>query len=444
MPPIVAFVRLLEKRQVTIETNVLSHHEEAPLARQTDKRFGRFDCQSTGPCWLLHNLKRTAEVQRARALLRLGDCAKIALRGSAVGSCVLVERRGTHWPSSSVPRDPTVSRNLADLASVPTEPIPLSVLTGFLGSGKTTFLSRVLAVPDLRDTAVIVSEFGAIALDHLLLEAAVDDVLELPNGCTCCAVHQGLADSFYRLLRARQAIAGRPPFRRIALETSGLADPGPVLYTLSADAFLEASLRLDRVVTTVDAVIGSETLEQYPEAAAQAAVADFLLITKTDLSPVPDALVQRLASLNTTAPIVDASDADAGAILFGGSPKALPRPRLSATVAHAHGIYALSVRLQRPMTRLGFAMALGGLARDHGEKLLRVKGVVEFADRPGGPAAIHAVQHALYPPRWLERWPDADRISRLVFVVRDLEPDEILRRFAAGEPARITSPAGGT
>ena len=134
-----------------------------------------------------------------------------------------------------------MSPDLAGLAAIPTEPIPLSVLTGFLGSGKTTFLSKVLAVPDLRDTAVIISEFGAVALDHLLLEAAVDDVVELPNGCTCCAVRQGLADSFYRLLRSRQAIAGRPPFRRIALETSGLADPGPTLYTLSADAFLEAS-----------------------------------------------------------------------------------------------------------------------------------------------------------------------------------------------------------
>ena len=334
-----------------------------------------------------------------------------------------------------------MSPSLADLAGAPTEPIPLSVLTGFLGSGKTTFLSRVLAVPDLRDTAILISEFGAVALDHLLLEAAADDVVELPNGCTCCAVRQGLADAFYGLLRSRQA-AGRPPFRRIALETSGLADPGPVLYTLSADAFLEASLRLDRVVTTVDAVIGSETLDRYPEAAAQSAVADLLLITKTDLSPAPDELIRRLASLNATAPIVDAGDADANAILFGGSPKALPRPRLSAAAIHAHGIYSLSVRLQRLMTRLGFAMALGGLARDHGEKLLRVKGLVEFADRPGGPAAIHAVQHTLYPPRWLERWPDADRVSRLVFVVRDLEPDEILQRFAAGEPACITPPAG--
>jgi len=338
---------------------------------------------------------------------------------------------------------PTASR-LANLTRVPTEPIPLSVLTGFLGSGKTTFLSRVLAVPDLRDTAVIVSELGAVALDHLLLEAAVDDVVELPNGCTCCAVRQGLADSFYRLLRSRQQTVDRPPFRRIALETSGLADPGPVLYTLSADAFLEASLRLDRVVTTIDAVLGAETLDRYPEAAAQAAVADLLLITKTDLSPVSEDLVGRLSSLNAMAPMVEAGDADAKAVLFGGSPKSLPRPRPGAAAVHTHGIHALSIRLQRSMTRLGFAMALGGLAREHGQKLLRVKGLVEFADRPGMPAAIHAVQHTLYPPRWLERWPDADHVSRLVFVVRDLEPDEILRRFAAGEPARLTSPAGAT
>ncbi len=334
-----------------------------------------------------------------------------------------------------------MTHGLAALTEVPAEPIALSVLTGFLGSGKTTLLSRVLDVPDLRDTAVLISEFGAVALDHQLLEAAVDDVVELPNGCTCCAVRQGLADAFYRLLRSRQA-AGRAPFRRIALETSGLADPAPTLYTLSADSFLEASLRLDRVVTTIDAVLGEGTLDRYPEATAQAAVADFLLLTKTDMAAAPDGLLRRLASLNPLALIVDVHDAEASELLFGSAPRALPPPRPHATV-HAHGIHALSLRLQRPMSRLAFAVALGGLARDHGEKLLRVKGLVEFADRPEGPAAIHAVQHTLYPPRWLEGWPDSDRVSRLVFIVRDLELDEILRRFADGGPA-IFSPAGVT
>jgi len=340
-----------------------------------------------------------------------------------------------------------VTKNLSvpplfnQLTEVPSDPIPLSVLTGFLGSGKTTLLSKVLSLPDLRDTAIIISEFGAVALDHLLLEASTDDVVELPNGCTCCAVRQGLADAFYRLLRSRQG-AQRPVFGRIVLETSGLADPGPVLYTLSADAFLEASLRLDRVVTTVDAVAGPATLDRYPEAVAQAAIADLLILTKTDLTAVADSLIQRLAALNPLAPIVDGAKVDASDLLFGGSPKALPRPRPSVSTTHAHGIAALSLRLARPMSRLGFAMALGGLARDHGEKLLRVKGLVEFSDRPGGPAAIHAVQHTLYPPRWLERWPDADRTSRLVFIVRDLEPDEILGRFAEGEPAPIAAPAG--
>ena len=164
---------------------------------------------------------------------------------------------------------------LRGLAAVPNEPIALSVLTGFLGSGKTTFLGRVLASPDLADTAVVISEFGAVALDHLLIEAESEGIVDLPNGCTCCAVRQGLADTLYRLVDRRRD-SGRPPFRRIALETSGLADPAPILYTLSADAYLEASLRLDRVVTTIDTIAGSSTLERFPEATAQAASADLL------------------------------------------------------------------------------------------------------------------------------------------------------------------------
>ena len=336
-----------------------------------------------------------------------------------------------------------VRQPLSQLVEVPHEPVALSVLTGFLGSGKTTFLSRVLAEPELGDTAVVVSEFGAVALDHLLLEATADEVVELPNGCTCCAVRQDLADAFYRLLRARQS-SGKPPFRRIALETSGLADPAPILYTLSADAFLEASLRLVRVVTTVDAMVGNATLDRYPESTAQAAIADLLLLTKTDLVAPPRDLLERLTALNPDAEIVDAAAGNATLLLFGSAATRLPRPRLRAEAVHAHGIYSLVLQLRRPMSRLAFAMALGGLARAHGDKLLRVKGLVAFADRTGGPAAIHAVQHTLYPPRWLEAWPDADHTSRLVFIVRDLEPDEIVQRFAEGDPRRLDAPAGGT
>jgi G3E family GTPase len=334
-----------------------------------------------------------------------------------------------------------VKQPLSHLIEVPREPVALSVLTGFLGSGKTTFLSRVLAQGELSDTAVVVGELGAVALDHLLLETATDGVVELPNGCTCCAVCQDLADAFYRLLKSRQQ-SGRPPFQRIALETSGLADPSPVLYTLSADAFLEAALRLDRVVTTIDSVAGAATLARYQESTAQAAVADLLLLTKTDLQPAPRDLLDRLAALNPDAAIVDAAAGDPATLLFGGAPTGLPRPRPYAEARHTHGIASLAVALRRPMSRLAFAIALGGLARDHGDKLLRVKGLVEFADRSGGPAAIHAVQHTLYPPRWLAAWPDADRTSRVVFVVRDLDPDEILGRFAAGEPCRLDHPGG--
>jgi len=336
-----------------------------------------------------------------------------------------------------------VPPGLKALAAVPEEPISLSVLTGFLGSGKTTFLSRVLASPDLADTAVVISEFGAVALDHLLLETESEGIVDLPNGCTCCAVRQGLADTLYRLIDRRSG-SGRPPFRRIALETSGLADPAPILYTLSADSYLEASLRLDRIVTTIDTVAGPATLARFPEATAQAASADLLVLTKTDLAPATPELLAQLAALNPIARTVDGAAIDAAATLFGGAPVALrPRPSaLRAEAVHAHGITSLCIRLRRPMSRLEFAVALGGVAREQGENLLRVKGLLAFADGDGRPAAIHAVQHTLYPPHWLADWPDDDHTNRLVFIVRDLEPATILAHFVPGDPVRIDNREG--
>jgi G3E family GTPase len=334
----------------------------------------------------------------------------------------------------------------------PAARLPISVLTGFLGSGKTTLLARVLASPDFADTAVIVNEFGAVGLDHLLLEAVDQEIAVLPNGCLCCAVRQDLAAALHALLR-RRANDELPPFQRLALETSGLAEPAPILYTLSADAFLEQTLRLDTVVATIDAVAGAATLDRFAEATAQAACADRLLLTKTDLAAPSPELLARLEALNPVATLEDAADVTPATALFGGARPSLPRSpvgstrgrRMVATAVHAHDIRSFTMVLRRAMTRLEFAIALGGLAREHGEDLLRVKGLVGFADRAEGPAAIHAVQHTLYPPRWLDAWPDGDTSSRLVFIVRGIASDSVLERFAAGDPvlAGATATGGG-
>jgi G3E family GTPase len=316
---------------------------------------------------------------------------------------------------------------------VTTEKLPISILTGFLGSGKTTLLVRVLASPGLADTAVLVNEFGAVGLDHLLLQAVEQDVVLLPSGCVCCVVRQDLATSLYGLLR-RRASGALPPFRRLALETSGLAEPAPILFTLSADAFLENALRLDTVVTTIDSVSGLETLDQFQEAAMQVACADRLVLTKTDLAAPPTALLTRLSAMNPAAAMLDVANVEPTTVLFGGSAPVPRRNRLVATTPHTHGIEARVILFRRPMTRLAFAIALGGLARERGEDLLRVKGLMLFADRDDGPAVIHAVRHTLYPPEWLNAWPDGDQTSRLVFITRGIAVAEILDRFAAGDP----------
>jgi G3E family GTPase len=315
--------------------------------------------------------------------------------------------------------------------SEPSDPLPISLLTGFLGSGKTTLLARALGLAAMADTAVVINELGEIGLDHYLVETVDGPVLELPGGCLCCAVREDLAATLRGLLARRDAGAG-PPFRRVVIETTGLADPAPVLFTLGADATLDARLRLDRVVATVDATTAAPTLERYAEAARQVALADRLVVTKTDLAPCDEALRARLAALNPAAePSLASEIADVGALLFATAPEArlMPLPRDTAAV-HTHGVAAHTVILRRPCSRLDFARALGGLARDRGEDLLRVKGIIGFSDRPDRPAFVQGAQHALYPPVWLERWPDDDRRSRLQFIVHGIARDDILARLA--------------
>jgi G3E family GTPase len=315
------------------------------------------------------------------------------------------------------------------------ETLPTTVLTGFLGSGKTTLLRRALRSPALSDTAVVINEIGEIAIDHHLVDFVKGSVLELPGGCLCCAMREDMARTLRSLLERREAGEIRR-FRRIVVETTGLADPAPILFTLGADPMLDHCLHLAQVVTLVDAVNGAESLDRFAEAGRQAALADTLVITKTDLVPLGADLVHRLDALNARAECILAVEVeDAGAVLFGGSRRSgAPLMPAEPVAAHTHGIEAFGVILEGDITRLDFARALGGLARERGTDLLRVKGIVRFADRPERPAVVQAAQHAMFAPKWLEDWPDEDHRSRLVFVVHAIPRAEILAHFAFARP----------
>jgi G3E family GTPase len=339
----------------------------------------------------------------------------------------------------------------------PDDILPTTVLTGFLGSGKTTLLRRALADPRFTDTAVIVNEVGAVAIDHYLVDFVEGAVLELPGGCLCCAVREDVARTLRDLIARRDAGDLRP-FRRIVIETSGLADPAPILYTLGADPMLDARLSLGRVVTVVDAEHGAATLVRFAEAARQAAMADAIVISKIDLAPVSNELDRALAALNPSAERIIGQEIDEpGSVLFHPHPnppplagegdgrrRRAPSPASggglgwgSTEAVHTHGIDSFAVILNNPVTRLDFARALGALAGTWGSDLLRVKGIVAFADRDGQPALVQAAQHTMFAPEWLDAWPDDDHRSRLVFVVHDIPRDKVLARFAFAVPTVI-------
>ncbi|HEX3864168.1 MAG TPA: GTP-binding protein [Stellaceae bacterium] len=343
----------------------------------------------------------------------------------------------------------TPTDRASDPAPAPTfDSIPVTLLTGFLGSGKTTLLRRALADPAFSDTAVIINEIGEIAIDHYLVDFVEGSVLELPGGCLCCAVREDLAQTLRSLIERRDA-GDLKRFRRIVVETSGLADPAPILFTLGTDPLLDQRLRLARVVTLVDAVSGLSNLDRFAEATRQAAVADVLVISKTDLAAFGDDLAARLTTLNPNAERISGTDAsDPAAVLFmpprHARPATLPVADEAVSTAaphaeHSHGIAAFSIVLHNAISRLDFALALGRLAQDRGNDLLRVKGLVRFADRPDRPAVVQAAQHAMFSPEWLDAWPDDDQRSRLVFIVHDIPTEEILDRFAFADPHLVGS-----
>jgi G3E family GTPase len=305
-------------------------------------------------------------------------------------------------------------------------PIPVSVITGFLGSGKTTLLSRLLRDPALTRTAVIVNEFGEVGLDHLLVEASDEEIVLLEGGCMCCKVRGDLVRTAGDLL-ARRAAGAVGAFERILIETTGLADPAPILQALMTDPALAEALTLESVIATVDAAAGAATLDAHPESVKQAALADRIVVTKTDLSdPGASGLGERLRKLNPAAPQIAALHGvvDAGR-LFGAAPY---DPRLFDPAlygGHVHGdgtIATFCIRRSAPLHAATLALFLQALAEHCGASLLRLKGLVDVRESPGRPAVIHGVQHVFHPPAWLDAWPDADCTTRIVVIARGLDP----------------------
>ncbi len=315
---------------------------------------------------------------------------------------------------------------------------PVTVLTGFLGSGKTTLANALLADARYTATAVIVNEWGEIPIDHHLVRRASENVIVLPSGCICCRVAGELLGAL-RELHFQRAAGAIAPFTRALIETSGLADPAPLLATLIEMPAVAARYSLAGVVTTVDAVHGMAALDTYPEAVKQAAMADRLVVTKVDLA-ADDALAAletRLAALNPGATRVHSSLAsapDAAALLDTGLYRADGRladptgwlnagayARVDGGAArHDPRIRSFAWSAAEPFAWEDFESAMEALLELLGDRILRMKGLVNVAGEPG-PRAVHAVQHTLYPAARLAAWPDADRRTRLVFIGRDLE-----------------------
>jgi G3E family GTPase len=329
--------------------------------------------------------------------------------------------------------------------------IEVLILTGFLGSGKTTLIGRLLLQPEFSRTAVIVNEFGEIGLDHDLIEASEDSLIELQTGCLCCGIRSDLATTIHDLLRRRDEGAV-VPFTRIVIETSGLADPAPVLQTLMTDAAIAERVVLGGVVTTVDAVNGVDTLNREEISAKQVAVADRLLLTKTDLAGPQPVLMPRLKELNATAPVliaqhgpIDPRDLPNGC-LYDPLTRSLDfRSWLGADPdAHDHhyGIETYAVVRVEPLRAVTLTLFLEAIAEHCGADLLRLKGIVNILECPDRPAVVHGVQHVFHPPNWLPRWPSGDRRSRMIFITRGIPRGWIEALLAAIEAEVVEASRG--
>ncbi len=315
----------------------------------------------------------------------------------------------------------------------------MTLITGFLGSGKTTLLRHLLDDPAMADTAVLINEFGEIGLDHQLLERIDERMVLLQSGCLCCTVRGELADAV-RDLHSRRARGTIPTFSRMVIESTGLADPFPVLTTFHADPVLQHHFRMAGVVATVDAVNGARQLAQHAESVKQVAVADRIVLTKTDLADVPDTLAaeRRIRAINPDAPLLRGLHGAETLLPDGDAGTMFRNPATAAWIAdemrtsdgeesrHAPDIEAFAILLERSVDWTAFGLWLTMLLHRHGDSVLRVKGILNVTGSDA-PVAIHGVQQLVHAPTHMRAWPDDDRRSRLVFIVKGLDPAAIKR-----------------
>jgi G3E family GTPase len=355
--------------------------------------------------------------------------------------------------------------------------IPVTILTGFLGAGKSTLLNRILKDPAMKDAAVIINEFGDVGIDHLLVESSGDSIIELSDGCLCCTVRGELVDTLANLIDAVQT--GRvKPVKRAVIETTGLADPAPVMQAIMGNPIIAQNFELDGVVTVVDAVNGLQTLDNHEEARKQAAVADRLIVSKKSIEGDTDALMARLRGLNPYAAFMDADSDEAGSarVLVNGLYD--PATKIADVrrwlhdedehEGHHHGhdhdhhhhhhghehqdphdinrhdasIRSFSIIEEKAIDPMALEMFIDLLRSAHGEKLLRMKAIIATSDRPERPLVLHGVQSIFHPPVRLAAWPDPeDRRTRMVLITKDLPEAFVKDLFDAflGKP-RIDTP----
>ena len=336
-------------------------------------------------------------------------------------------------------------------------PIPITVITGFLGSGKTTLLSSLLKKQEMTNTAVIINEFGEVGLDHSLIEHSDENIIELQNGCICCTIRGDLKKTLLDLLR-KKSEGEIEAFNRVVIETTGLADPVPIIHTLISSFDLQKSYLLDGVITLVDAVNGENTLSLQEEAVKQAAMAERIIITKTDLvdRETKESLIKRLSLINPSIKIISSNFGEVSIpelLGFGAYDPYSKSKDVTAWLAaeefetdhhhhhqidvnrHDDRIQAFSITTDEPVNAMAFAffrdLLTANMGSDNmGSDLLRLKGIINIVGKDF-PAVIHGVQHIFHPVQWLDSWPDKDRRTRLVFITRNIKKDEIEKFFNA-------------